>query len=177
MRHPVAILAALVAIAASASGAAASVIQLPLHGTVALAGSNVRCGSGTVSNLIFIDCGIAGPSNEPKKGGFVALMTQEGRVAVLNSTNLTTVFSRSPSSAWVGSPVRPGDTIVLPGTSISCNATKPKGEPTITCFFLDTHGIVLVSSTSFRISDAALTTFSWNELRQAKLLRTWRENG
>jgi hypothetical protein len=160
-----------------AAGRSARVIELRVHGTVALTGSNVRCGSGVLKGLTYVDCGIAGPGNEPKKGGFVAVMTADGHVTILDSTTLITVFSRAPSSASVGTPVRPGDTFVLPGTSISCNSSKVSGKPTIICYFVDKGGIVRPGSVSFGISDTVLTTLGWSKMRKVRVLGHWAENG
>src|SRR6187549_189360 len=116
-------LAAISALAAPASPSRAAVIRLPLHGTVILAGSHVRCGSGKVNGQSYVDCGIAGTGNEPKKGGYVALMTGNGRVTIFDSTTQRTVFSRATAAVRAVPTAHPGDTIVLPGVAISCNVS------------------------------------------------------
>ena len=77
----------------------------------------------------------------------------------------------------LGTPVHPGDTIVLPGTSISCNASKVGGKPTIICYYLDKKGVVRAGSISFGISDTVVTSLGWDRTRHVHLLNSWPENG
>ena len=136
-----AILAGLVA--GGASGRSARIVQLQLHGTIALSGSKIQCGSGQQKGLTYVDCGVADASGQPKRGGYVSLMASDGRVNVVATSTLKTVFSRVPavsirrSAAIV---VKAGDTIALPKTSISCYASKVGGVPTIFCNYVDTKG-------------------------------------
>src|SRR5829696_9038529 len=120
------------ALAASGSSRSSRVISLPVHGTVTLVGSHVRCGSGQLNGLTYIDCGISDARGEPKRGGYVALMTADGRVTILVVSTKKAVFSRAPSSAYreaaTGVTIRAGDTVVLPRTSISCNASLVGGK-------------------------------------------------
>jgi hypothetical protein len=72
--------------ASSAAPSSSRTIPLVLHGTVILSGSSIRCGSGVLNKLTYIDCGISDSTGQPKKGSFVLLMAQDGRVNVINAT-------------------------------------------------------------------------------------------
>lgn len=183
MRHTGAILMGAIfvgAFAAAAAGSASRVVRLPLHGTVILSGSNIRCGSGSLNGVTYIDCGVSDVSGQPKQGGYVALMAADGRVNVIRVTTKKTVFSRMPAAVVrtsAGTLVHPGDVIQLPGTSISCNVSSVGGKPTIICYYLDTRGVVRPHSYSFGISDTVVTALGWDAVRHAHLIHGWPENG
>ena len=180
MRRTVAILTAAILAGFAAAPSSSRTIPLVLHGTVILTGSSIRCGSGLLGKLTYIDCGISDASGQPKKGGFLVLMAADGRVNVLNTTTVKTVFSRMPAAAVktpAGLAIHPGDVIQVPGTSISCNASSVSGNPTILCYYVDKKGVVRPGSTSFGISDAVATAVGWDAARHAKLLQSWPENG
>jgi hypothetical protein len=169
-------------LAASAAGRSTSTIGLPLHGTAILSGSHVRCGSALVQGRAYIDCGVSDPKHpgEPKPGGYLAYMGADGTVKVFETGTNKTIFSRTPASVHAspaGIPVRPGDTIVIAHTSITCNASHVSRKPTIICYFVDKHGVVRPHSYSFGISDTILTTLGWDASGHAHLLKAWRENG
>jgi hypothetical protein len=156
------------------------VVPLPLHGTISLTGSKILCGSGHLKGLTYVDCGVGDGSGQPKRGSYVALMAADGRVNIVSATTLKTLFSRKPASVArraVGTPVRPGDTIDVPGTRISCSASAVRGTPTIFCDYVDKHGLARPSSYAFGISDTVVTVLGWDGAGHAHLLRSWRENG
>jgi hypothetical protein len=165
---------------AAASGSASRVVKLPLHGTVILAGSDIRCGSGRLAGKTYVDCGVSDDRGQPKRGGFVALLDASGRVTVYDVTAKKAVLARVPASvgqAPVGTRIRADDVVHLPGTSISCNASTVSGKPAIFCYYVDKDGVVRPNSYSFGISDTVLTVLSWNRARKAKLVNSWAENG
>ena len=166
--------------AAAASGRSSRVVKLPLHGSVILAGSDIRCGSGRLAGKTYIDCGVSDARGQPKRGGYVALLDAAGRVTVYDVTAKKPVLTRSPAAvgqAPVGTRIRSNDVVQLPGTSISCNASTVSGKPTIFCYYVDKRGVVRPNSYSFGISDTVLTVLSWNRARKAKLVDSWPENG
>ena len=167
--------------AATASGGSSSrVVKLPLHGSVILTGSDIRCGSGRLAGKTYIDCGVSDARGQPKRGGYVALMDAAGRVTVYDATSKKAVLTRSPAAVRrtpVGTRIRSGDVVQLPGTSISCNASTVSGKPAIFCYYVDKRGVVRPNSYSFGISDTVLTVLSWNGARKAKLVKSWAENG
>jgi hypothetical protein len=178
---------AIVAILAGsfAASAEAKVIALPLHGTIALAGSSVRCGAGLSSGLVFIDCGISDTKGQPKRGGYVAVMAENGRVSVIATTTTKTVFSRAPAARLqrgaANSPaisVHAGDVISIPKVpAISCTINSLGGKPTVLCYYVDKHGLVRPGSYSFGMSGLVMTTLAWNKARKEHLAGSWPENG
>jgi hypothetical protein len=177
MRKPVTVLSVLVALGALAAQASAAVITLPLHGTVILAHSNVRCGSGIVNKQRYVDCGIAGIGSVPKTGGYVVVMTADGTVTVLDSSTQAQVFSRKTASAYLGVVAHAGDKIVLPGVPISCKASTVSGKPAIFCYHLDAKGKVRPGSVSFGVGDEIAIALGWNKARKVHVLGNWLENG
>jgi hypothetical protein len=180
MRTVATVVAGLVAsgaLAVPASARPAATITLPLHGTVILAGSHVRCGSGDVNGQSYVDSGIAGTGNEPKQGGYVVLMTGKGRVTIFDSSTQRTVFSRAAAAVRAVPTAHVGDTIVLPGIAISCNASRVAGKPAILCYHVDGEGQVRRRSVSFGISDAIVTSLGWNQALKVRVLGSWPENG
>ncbi len=171
---------AAVLVAAGAAARSTRVIPLQLHGTVVLAGSKIRCGSGQLKGLTYVDCGVADGSGQPKRGSYVALMAADGRVNIVSATTLKTEFSRVPAAA-VATPsptvVRPGDTVTVPGTALSCSASRVSGKATIICYYLDAKGVVRPHSYSFGISDSVVTALGWDGARHAHLIHAWPENG
>ena len=173
-----AILAGLVV--AVASGRSARVVQLQLHGTIVLSGSKIQCGSGQLKGLTYVDCGVADANGQPKRGGYVSLMAADGRVNIVATSTLKTVFSRVPavsirrSAAIV---VKAGDSIALPKTSISCYASKVGAVPTIFCNYVDAKGNARPRSYAFGISGSIVTTQGWDAKGHVHLIRSWPENG
>ncbi len=163
-----------------AGGQSLGTVPLPLHGTIGLTGSKIRCGSGTLKGLTYVDCGVASASGQPKRGGYVALIAADGRVNIVSTTTLKTEFSRKPAGVvreTAVTPVRPGDTIEVPGTSILCSASSVQGKPTIFCDYVDKKGSIRPGSYSFGISDVVVTALGWDAVRHAHVISSWPENG
>ena len=160
------------------------VVSLPLHGTIGLAGSHVLCSSGAYKGLVYIDCGIGGAGGTPKKGGYVALMTEKGKVSVLDVSKNAIVFDKvaAPLARSIAEPavitVRSGDEIRLAGaSSIDCKVSLVTITTTIVCFYVDGKRRVRPGSFSFGVNDTAVTTLGWSAKRTSRLLRHWAENG
>jgi hypothetical protein len=170
---------------ASATAGSKKQITLPLHGTIMLANSNVRCGSGQASGLTYIDCGISTAAGQPKPGGYLALMLGSGKVNIIAVNTKKTVFNRAPagreqrSSAAATYPtVHPGDVITLPGApAISCRISSVGGKTTILCYDVDKNGVVRPGSYSFGMSNVVTTALGWDKARKVHLINHWAENG
>jgi hypothetical protein len=181
------VLAVIVAgsLATTATAGSRKQITLPLHGTIKLANSNVRCGSGQGSGITYIDCGISTAAGQPKPGGYLALMLGSGKVNIIAVSTKKTVFNRSPagreqrSSAAATYPtVHPGDVISLPGApAIQCRVSAVSGKTTIICYDVDKNGVVRPGSYSFGMSNVVTTALGWDKGRKVHLINSWAENG
>ena len=177
--------AVLGSVAAPATAGSRKQITLPLHGTIMLASSNVRCGSGEAGGATYIDCGISTSKGQPKPGSYLALMLASGRVNITAVNSNKPVFNRTPagreerSSARASYPtVHPGDVITLPtAPAISCRVSSPGGKTTILCYDVDTSGVVRPGSFSFGMSNVVTTALGWDKARKVHLLNHWAENG
>jgi len=178
------LVAAAVATACLCPGAQArssKVVELPMGGTLLLAGSHVTCGSGHLNGETFIDCGIIGVRGQPKVGSYVVLMAGDGKVGVTAASTNKIVFNRAPAArADRASDItaRPGDVIVLPTLQkISCDVRSLTGVTTIFCYYVDRKGIVKTGSYSFGLSNVVTTTLAWYSPSKSKLVGHWPENG
>lgn len=170
--------------ATTAEAATHAVLSLPLGATLSLAGSHVLCSSGTYKKLHYVDCGIGGANGQPKKGGYVVLMSTDGKVSVLDVSRNAIVFkkvaaplARSSQDVTVLT-AQPGDEVRLHGvTSIDCKVSLVTTTTTLVCFYVDRKGGVRPGSFSFGISDTSVSTVGWSKARKARLLHDWDENG
>jgi hypothetical protein len=67
--------------------------------------------------------------------------------------------------------------IEIPKTSITSNASKVGGKPTILYYYVDKRGVVRPGSYSFGISDTVATALGWDAAGHARLIQSWPENG
>jgi hypothetical protein len=166
-------------LASSAGGRQAVPITLKVHQTVRLAGSNVLCGAGNAAGVTFVDCGVVDAAGNARKGSYVALLGQNGRVSVVSASNKI-VFDRTAGlmQREADTVVHPGDTILAAGVrTILCTAAKVDGKPTVFCDRVDAKGRFAPGSYAFGISDIVVTALGWDAKRAAHLLHSWPENG
>jgi hypothetical protein len=165
----------------AADAGSSKVVELPMGGTLLLAGSHVTCGSGHLNGETFIDCGIIGVHGQPKVGSYVVLMAGDGKVGVSTASTHKIVFNRAPAARARPADditARPGDVIVLPTLQkISCDVRSLTGVTTIFCYYVDRKGIVKPGSYSFGLSDVVTTTLAWYSPSKSKLVGHWPENG